>query len=48
MDNFDDWHDERTPLFVASVAAFAGLELPAEVFASPSYRRDEDEEDEAA
>jgi hypothetical protein len=28
MDNFDDWHDERTPLFVASVAAFTGAELP--------------------
>ncbi len=29
MDNFGDWHDGRTPQFVASVAAFAGAELPA-------------------
>jgi hypothetical protein len=46
MDNFADWPCWRTASFVASVAAFAGAELPApaeELFAV----RNEDDEDEA-
>jgi hypothetical protein len=51
MDNFDDWPCWRTASFVASVAAFAGAELPGpaeKLFAVRDEHEDTDEEDQAA